>query len=432
MADYTHEQLVKKEARKAVSRIIASLISTDRDITDDEMEELMFAWAVDRDFFRGQTETGRQLAIAVAGSIGGGIVRKMAILMTMANFDKRFATFYPDMHRAKTGAEQKIFKMVISFLNAMSVVFGMSDGSLSIPAQALIHLCILQNYDRNVDIFCRYSSGAWMLTPVLMRELILSVRDENGVRERKNRLTLGMAAASYYEREGMCYTIRQSYTERMSEELTRMFEPFEWVRFLFESRHVLDNMARTAPDQAQIVWIEAAKENLNMLMIVTARRNVLPPAIIFMRSALSRAESSDSDDQGVVEALERTGLFAGDTTVKEVPKLAPEKMKPLSLKTRNALLDKMKSRLQAGESLSSVSLHEFTTAVHTEFGPDCETCMSAPKQVIYKECGHVFMCEKCFTGGYERSSECPVCRTQSKTVFLLTMSSNEAAQSSQS
>lgn len=428
MADYTPEQRDKIAVFTKTQKTIATLMKEKKTAERKDIENILYAWVIDRNFFKWNSTYGTLMAIQTAAMIGDDPSLRMKISGVLRDFDAYFDRIYPGLHREKTEKEAKIFSMAIEFLRALEVAYDVTEEGLQIHEQTLIHFVMLHNYDKDVDLFC-YSEKLenWVIHPVFFREIVKQALDEHETGARFKLISLATSAAEYCGEEGHNFDIPTNH-----DDVDGLFVPYEWIKFCLEATGVLEKMRRTAPDKSHFVWLDAAISNLNKLMKDSERQNALSHSVLLIRymasMGLTLVAEGQEDDNAFVEELERSGLFTRDRCEK---KTVPAKTEPLSHEARDALLEKLSTRWKENASSSEATLEAFTVAVHAEFGSSCQTCMSAPRQVIYKQCGHTFMCEECFRGGYKCSGECPVCRTHSDTVFLLVMPSNQTIQETQ-
>jgi len=389
------------EKHSEVARILCTQILQRRGLRLEEMEEIFCAWARDPSVLDAETDAGKRVFRQMLHALGGGGARAVFEAMRLARLV--FERMNPGMHDPLNEHEELIFGLALRVLEAGLAVF-CPEGSVTEQLAAFCaQFSILHNYFADAGLFVRKDTHGWVPRPAFMRAVYLRFTGDKDARRGAAQRLVG-GAATYYETGG--YKLTPEYSlGHVSAELRALRLPCAWVMFLFEARSALVNLpgASSAPHEG---WVRACLQNFYELILDAARRNHLPARVWWLQS----------QSRSVVEELERMGVFEGDEAKRDVPEAD---LVPLAASARAVLLAKMEGRWRGDAPASEGPLEDFTLAVHAELGPDCEICLSAPKQVVFEKCAHAFMCEGCFSGGYDRKGECPVCKTVSGTAYLL-------------
>lgn len=417
MADYTPEQRNEERARKTVVDFMQKYGKGKISLGNVEIEQLMYAWLLKPALLDPNSKEAANLLFQSISDHGKDTFSVIPVLQAMRHLSTMFAEAYPGAHRNPSAQEKMIFEMALSFLEAVVAVFLPKDETFSIFEQIFIHMSMLHNYREDVKLFYKNSTRGWTICPIFARWICQHVCDTEGNNARFSFMNIGMVCAEYYGASGEKWSINKAYTRNSG--IGNLLEPCLWMELFAGSRKVLFRMGQTAPDIKHLLWINAANRNLLHLFIDAYQRNQLPLSILRHRPlfrSLIESESESESESVNIEELERMGIFENDRVEKEK---TPAKLELLSNDSRNALIAKLKNRWSGDVPPNDDELESFTKAIHTELGSDCESCVSAPKQIIYQECAHCFMCESCFKNQYQQNGECPVCRTFSDVVFLL-------------
>jgi len=411
MAADNRDEAAQKQRREdagEVVRLICATIKERRGLKLDEMERVLCAWARDPGVLDLNTGAGKEVYQRIVSAVGGGAYQFVhaqlgAIRGTLEKMN-------PGMHAALNEHEELVFGFALEALEAGVEVFHFKDPGTPVPLPFYSHLAVLHNYFPDAKLFVRKNAG-WALRPAFIRAAYLHFTGDKHER-RGMALRLAADAAAHYAVKGHIMTPECAATRSASDELRVLMLPHGWIEIILASQVALGRLRAGAPAPCHALWIEACMRNLLALLRDAARQNQLPVRLLALRPF------NIGTGRNMVEELERLGVFREDEVKRDVPEAA---LVPLDAGARTALLAKMEGRWKGAAPASDGPLENFTLALHAELGPDCEVCLSAPKQVVFEECAHVFMCESCFTGGYERKGECPICKTVSGVARLLPM-----------